>query len=199
MKRKVLPFLMSAICIILCSCSNSTDNSSSITESANERGTISNPYSMNDVIEFTSYAFDYETNNNGELEQVEKIATIRVSDMALRNDIVFNSFDNGESYWFITFDCEVIDSNINGTVPISKQLIHFGCINTDGIANGNMTYTFYNTADVPDFSQLEILPGYSVKAGALIVNESGGDLSLIRIEYIDSEHNNQTIYIDPNA
>lgn len=196
MNRKILALFISVMCIILCSCSHDTDNSSNITEKINEKGTISNPYSMSDVIEFISYGFYYETNDNGEPEQVAKMATIRISNMAIRSDIVFDSLDNGESYWFITFDCEVIDSDFEGTIDISKQFIHFGCINTDGIASSNKTYTFYDTANVPDFSQLEVMQGYNVKVGALIVSESGGDLSLIKIEYKNDKGNDNTIYID---
>lgn len=40
------------------------------------------------------------------------------------------------------------------------------------------------------------MQGYNVKVGALIVSESGGDLSLIKIEYKDDKGNDNTIYID---
>ena len=199
MKKLIRLLLALVVLLSLSSCGDGTSNTADIIPEQSTRGTLSNPYSMSDTIEFTSWKFDYTTDDKGELQETAQAATIKISNISLRDDIVFDSFNNGESYWFATFLCEVTESDTDDPVSIDDQDIRFSTINTDGVKGGNFVYTFYNTADVPDFSQLEILPGYSVEVGALLVNENGGELSLITLEYRDSSKDLHTVYIDPNA
>lgn len=173
---------------------NSADSTSEIIPQGtpqDEKGTISNPYSINDVIMFTTYNSFTK----------EELCTVNIHDMAFRDDIDITGYAPGQSRWFITFSLEVIKSYTDEPIrPYFDMSIDFGNINTNGISGdcdwlprGLNTYT-----DVTDYKDLEILPGFSANVGCVLVNESGGDLYLITLKYHNKNGEPQNIYINPN-
>lgn len=194
MKRWIFLFLLTVMISLICACGDIHNISDSISPKTDhdEKGSISNPYSLADEIIFTAQGYS----SSGE----KCTSTYNFSNILLRDDITFTGYEAEHSRWFITFTFEIAESETNEPFrPCIEGMIEFGNINSDGISGD---YTSFprglNTyASVADIWGLEILPNTKSNVGCVLFNENGGTLSLITIEYHDESDTKQTIYIDP--
>lgn len=204
MKRLITILLALIMVISLCACGSSdnpsmSQNNPSTSPTSNEKGKISNPYSINDIIEFVGCKVESQDYLSGK-RTVYDPSTFRLTNMKVHDEVEFESDEPDSLFKLVTFTLEIVDSSID--TPIDLMLdysIQFVNINDKGIEGGMawLPNDLHESMNINEFQDLRLLPGFSTKCGTILYNSDGGNLSLISLCYFNEAGELAYIYIDP--
>lgn len=206
--KKLITLLLPLIIIIsLCACgkndnSSMTQGNSSTPQISSEKGTISNPYSINDTIEFTAYQPISRVYYMNGKRTADFPSTFRFTDLKIHDEVEFEFSDPDPLNKLLIFTLEIVDSSVNTPIDLTLDYsIGFATINDKGVSDNSMVFLprdVYETMNINDFWDLHLLPGFSTKCGTILYNSDGGNLSLISLCYVNETGELAYIYIDPS-
>lgn len=166
------------------------DDSSLPPQALDEKGTISNPYSMNDTIEFIAY---------GHYSGGER-STFKFTNWKIHDDYEFEFISNDPDPLnkLVTFTLEIVNSSVNTPISVGNY-IEFTNINDKGVEGGVawLPSNMNELIKINDFKGLNLLPGFATESGTILYNSDGGNLFLISMEFYNEENEYTSIYIDP--
>lgn len=192
--KKLIALLMSAtMAFSLCACGGG----GSSMDNVSQKGTLSDPYSINDKIEFTAYQVEsYNALNN--TRTIELPVTFSISDITVVDGLTFDTNTPGDSHWMVTFNVAATSKEMNDTIYVNFDYFDIYNVNNKGVAGSCGGYAHNFTLDGVRFDQLAMLPGFDADSGIILWNQDGGELAYITINYCAQDGEFHTIYIDVN-
>ena len=159
-----------------------------------EKGSMSNPYSINDEINITAYrslGYDYVTNKrnvgNRVTFQFSKIEYSNYTDTY--NTQSYFKLEQNELCWQVAFNVKIVDFEISDALK-PCDYVSLGCYSNSGVNN-----YMEGGVDFNNFNLISVLPGYDIDTYQFFYTNSGDDLEWITMKYYDETGGDVTIYI----
>ena len=181
-----------------CGGTNGTDNAGN-----KGKGTLQNPYTLGDEIEFTNYfwtIYDEQSHDPVTL----KISNLEIYDEVKAEDLTIEGMGLNEDkkVLFLKFDVEVLESDVSEPQYLDWS-INFSAISSDGTVDGYAWDYGWENSNHPiedgylDFENYEsILPqGATMKFVDTIWVDKDFDYQYIAIEYKTNDLGKDTIYV----
>ncbi len=197
-KNKLLCLMLTIlISLSLGACSSESSYSADI-----DKGTISNPYALGDIVEIEAHdqvGIAYSAIGR----QVENPITFEISNLEILEQQIYSYKENGtevtkDNYYLVTFDIEVIETSVTDAITFDSDYLWLMNVNSNGqLGNGSLSFT---SAEYPDdyiyFQWQSVIPteGALWHFANVIYTENEADLAYIVFEYYNSEGETSYVY-----
>ena len=207
--KKILTGVLAfALIISITACGDKAtleSNNSGSGTTSNDKGSVTNPYSLGDSFEVTAYDIVPWTAYTPEGRQVEKPIRFRISNTQLLERQIYSKTEDGkkvehDNYFLISFDIEILESSVSDTIEISDYL-SLKNLNTNGQQNNQV---LGSSAKIPDnymyFHYQYVMPlqGAKWSFADVIITADDKDLAYVMFDYCgdDGEFHNVYIKVD---
>ena len=203
MKQAIALFLVFVMMFSLCSCGEK-DGETADGSKEDEKGSVTNPYSLGESFEITAYDVVPYSAYTPEGRQVEKPIAFGISNVQVLNRQTYSRRENGkevnyDNFYLISFELEVLESSVSDSIYLNFDYLKILNLNTKG-KQGNSIVSGSH-AEIPDgytlFNHQSVMPlkGLKWDMACVLETEDEQDLAYIIFHYCGEDGEFHNIYV----